>query len=234
MNHPAWEHAHPLYRRRRLVTIIVTAIVAAAVVGIGVYGLITGPPGERPSPTSPAAVTAPTEETSTPTPTAPSWQNLPPLPTTTDPIKYARAIADALFTWDTMSGLSPAEYANVVLIDADPSGVETPGLLADLDHYLPSDSTWQQLREYQTRQTFTIHDAFVPDSWEQIARDAAGKIRDGTVAITIEGTRHRHGIWHHRAEHSVHDVSFTVFLACQPAFPRCHALRLSEVNNPLT
>ncbi|WP_166355030.1 hypothetical protein [Phytoactinopolyspora limicola] len=229
-----WARTRPSQTPRRLtIAMVATAIVVIIVTGIGVYGLITGPPSEDPTrhPATNVATSKPTPSTA---PTAASWQDIPTLPATNDPVRYARAVATAVFTWDTMSGLSPDEYRNVALIDADPSGTETAGLIADLTHYLPDIDTWQHLRDYHTRQTFTIHAAFVPDAWEHIARDAAGQIRDGTVAVTIEGTRHRHGIWHDRAEESAHDTAFTVFLACRPAFPRCHTLRLSELDNPLT
>jgi hypothetical protein len=33
----------------------------------------------------------------------------------------------------------------VLLAAADPSGVETPGLIGDLDAYLPSTATWHDL-----------------------------------------------------------------------------------------
>ena len=47
------------------------------------------------------------------------------------------------------------------------------------------------------------------------------------------GTRHRDGLWNGEAVTSEHAVSFTVFIVCTPAYPTCHLLRLSQLDNPL-
>ena len=51
--------------------------------------------------------------------------------------------------------------------------------------------------------------------------------------MTITGTRHRAGVWKGEVAESSYPVSFTVFVACQPSFDRCHVLRLSQLDNPL-
>jgi len=40
-------------------------------------------------------------------------------------------------------------------------------------------------------------------------------------------------ILRHQAAESSYPVSFTIFVACQPSFERCHVLRLSQLDNPL-
>ncbi|WP_240477477.1 hypothetical protein [Jiangella muralis] len=202
----------------------------AALIGTGIYGLIRGP-GDTTTPGEPAAATSAVEPAPLLTTPAPA---IPILPRTGDPVIYARAVAEALFTWDTMSRLLPADYASIVIADADPSGYETNGLAADMANYLPTEETWQRLREYRTAQTLTIHDAYVPESWPGIVSAAGDQLTPGTVAVTIEGTRHRYGTWFGRSETSDHDVAFTAFVACPPAFERCHILRLSRLDNPLT
>ena len=87
------------------------------------------------------------------------------LPHTTDPIAYARAVATSLFDWDTSLGFLPTDYTAAVLADADPSGEETPGLIADVATYLPTVDQWLDLGAMEVRQTIEIDDAYVPESW---------------------------------------------------------------------
>lgn len=219
--------------RRLLVMAVIGGIVLVTLVGVGIYGLIVGPPGHvrHGTPTT----TVPSESTPSEPGRPVSWEDLPTLPDTGDPIRYASAVAEALLTWDTMSGLAPIDYARPVITDADPSGYETPGLVSDVANYVPTDAVWQELRRYSTRQTVTVDAAFIPDSWESIvASSSAGELREGTVAVTVEATRHRAGEWFNRPATSDHPITFTVFVTCQPTFDRCHALRLSLPDQPLS
>lgn len=219
-------------RRRLIITLTATGLVVTVLAGIGIYGLITGPrdntnaPGDRPP-----ASTAPVD------PTDPNGQPedaaLPALPRTNNPEVYVRAVAEALFDWDTFTLLTPSDHRGVLFEDADPSGSETPGLIADLDGYFPSASTWRDLAEYRTRQHIEIDRVYVPDQWEEAVAASGGQITEGTVAYTVEGTRHRDGVWYDDPVESSHAVAFTVFVSCQPVFDRCHLLRLSELDNPL-
>lgn len=225
----------PLNRSRLLAMIVGAVVVLVALIGAGIYGLARGPgqpdhsthadhdalPGQTPASSESVVRPMHTQEVSV-------------LPKTTDPVAYARAVAEAVFTWDTGSGLRPADYASVVIAGADPSGYETNGLVADLTGYLPTDQTWQQLRDYRTAQSLTIHDAYVPDVWAGIVASAGDQLAAGTIAVTIDGTRHRTGTWFGDTETSTHDVTFTVFVGCPPMFDRCHVLRLSRLDDPLT
>ena len=227
----------PARRRHRLV--VAVGAVCAGLVGAGVYGLAVGSPDPAPSSISPdtdaGTEPPPGSRRRSPSATAaPAGDELPALPHTTDPVVYARAVAKTLLVWDTMSGLTPADHARPVLADADPAGLETPGLAADVATYLPTVEVWQQLRDYATSQSVTIDAAFVPDSWDDIAASAAAEqLRDGTLAVTIEATRHRTGVWLDEPAAVDHPVTFTVFVACPPAFVRCHTLRLSQLDTPL-
>ena len=60
-----------------------------------------------------------------------------------------------------------------------------------------------------------------------------GQIAPGTTALTIEGTRHRAGVWNGQPVTSEHPVAFTMFMVCAPSYPTCHLLRLSQLDNPL-
>ena len=93
---------------------------------------------------------------------------------------------------------------------------------------------WIELRRYATTQYLVIDTSFVPDAWgDAVAQAQPGQIAPGTVAVTIEGTRHRSGVWNGQPVTSEHPVSFTVFVVCAPTYPTCHLLRLSQFDNPL-
>src|SRR5690606_2072498 len=137
--------------RRRLVVLISAAVVVLLLVGVGVYGLVAGPrttsdpPPARPSPTALGT----TEQ---------GPRELAPIPETDDPEEFARAVAEALFGWDTTSGLMPLDYTSVLLAVADPSGVEQASLASDIAGYLPNRETWVELRKYSTTQRLELTD----------------------------------------------------------------------------
>jgi len=214
-------------RRRLIITLIATGLILLLLAGVGIYGLITGPstPRDEPPRPTPTAPHAPGEN--------PAAPELSPLPRTNDPERYTRAVAQALFDWDTFTLLTPADHRAVLIEDADPTGTETPGLIADLDGYFPSASTWRDLAEYRTRQHLEIERVYVPEQWEEAVAASGGQIAEGTIAYTVEGTRHRDGVWYDEPASSAHPVAFTVFVSCEPVFDRCHLLRLSQLDNPL-
>ncbi|MBN9611307.1 MAG: hypothetical protein BGO26_10790 [Actinobacteria bacterium 69-20] len=217
--------------RGRLVALIIAGVLALATIGVGVYGLVRGPGHAASTP----GAGSPADGTGTgPGPANPSSTVGPAtLPQTDDPIAYAKAVASALFDWDTTSGYTPSDYEAPVLADADPSGEETSGLIGDVASYEPTTEQWTQLATMDVAQHLTISSAAVPSTWPEALAQAHGQLRPGTTAVTITGTRHRTGIWYGDKAATSEPVSFTVFEACTPAWPRCHTLRLSELNNPL-
>lgn len=231
--------------RRQLLVLLIGAILAVTTAGIGVYGLLRGPsaPSTDPSvsrpagaPGAPGASAAPQGHEAPPRPDPSTAQTAGPrneIPRTGDPVAYARAIATALFDWDTGSGYLPTDYTAPVLADADPSGEETPGLIGDVATYLPTTDQWLNLATMHVAQTITIDTAAVPADWPTILGGAHGQLRPGTTAVTITGIRHRTGTWEGQPAATTSPVSFTVFVACAPAFDRCHLLRLSQLDNPL-
>ena len=219
--------------RRRLVALIAAGIVLLLLASVGVYGLLTGPrtststdPGPEPGPTTTAPPTV--------APSTPRTPRVPAVPRSVDPETFARGVASTLFAWDTASGLMPLDYSSVVLAVGDPSGAEQAGLASDVAAYLPTREAWLELRQYATAQHLTIEDAFVPEAWDTAVEQAQpGQLAPGTVAYTIEGTRHREGVWNDEQVTSEHPVAFTVFIVCAPAYETCHLLRLSQLDNPL-
>lgn len=217
----------------RLIALIAAGLVLLLLIGVGVCGLITGPkrPGD-PNPDPAPTVTVPGE----PEPGRPGPPRVVP---SNDPDEFARNVAEALFAWDTGSGLMPLDYSAAILEVGDPSGHEQAGLAADVAGYLPNREAWIELRKYATTQHLTIDNSFVTEAWGQAVEQAQpGQLPAGATAITIEGTRHREGVWNGEPVTSEHAVSFTVFLACPPPAPQfrtglCHVLRLSQLDNPL-
>ncbi|ALG83206.1 hypothetical protein [Gordonia phthalatica] len=234
----------PARTRRRLISLVCAGIAFLILAVIGVYGLVTGPNDSDTRPETPVSP-MPTE----PDPLTP---RLPRIAASTDPEAFARDAAHALFTWDTTSGFLPLDYTAVLLEVSDPTGNEQAGLASDIASYLPSRDAWVQLRQYSTRQHLNITDAYVPEQWAQAVEQARpGQLPVGASAITIEGTRHREGIWNDEPVTSQHPVAFTIFLACpreddppisnqsetgQPdagAAGSCYLLRLSMLDQPL-
>lgn len=214
----------------RTIVLISAGLIILILASVGVYGLITGPPAPAPSDES----TGPSTSTHHPGPESTGPGALAPVVSSSDPETFARNVATALFTWDTGAGLMPLDYTSVLLEAADPTGAEQAGLASDIATYLPTREAWLELRPYATTQWLEITEAYTPDAWATAEEQAQpGQLAEGTTAITIEGIRHREGVWNDEPVEASHEVAFTVFVICAPAYETCHLLRLSELDNPL-
>ena len=220
--------------RRRLIALVSALVAIVVLAGIGVYGLLAGPPTSDHSPDHDGG-TPPGPVVTTPGEPTPTWTpRLPEVEASDDPETFARNVAETVFAWDTGSGLMPLDYSSVVLAVGDPSGAEQAGLASDVAAYLPTREAWLELRQYATAQHLTIEDAFVPEAWDTAVEQAQpGQLAPGTVAYTIEGTRHREGLWNDEQVTSGHAGAVTVFIVCGPTYDTCHLLRLSQLDNPL-
>lgn len=155
------------------------------------------------------------------------------LPTTSDPEAFSRSVAEALFAWDTATIVGRTQHVDRLVAVADPTGESTPGLVADLDNYLPNQAAWTQLAGYETRQWLTVDSVRTPTQWAVAEAQAGDELLPGTAAYTVHGTRHRAGVWEDSPVSSQHDVAFTLFIVCGPSYPECHLLRLSMIDKPL-
>lgn len=219
----------PSFPRGRLVALIAAGLVLLILAGVGIYGLILGP--RTTNTLTPDPVPSPSHTPTTPGPSSP---RLPVVPRSADPETFARNVAEAIFAWDTTSALMPLDYTAAVLDVGDPTGTEQAGLASDLASYLPMRDAWIELRKHETRQHLVIDRAVIPEAWaDAVAQAQSGQIAPGTTAYTIEGARHRDGLWNGEPVSSEHAVSFTVFIVCAPTYPTCHLLRLSQLDNPL-
>ncbi|MFV0433844.1 MAG: hypothetical protein ACK5LO_07700 [Leucobacter sp.] len=203
-------------------------VLGLAVTGVAAYGFIR----------STAAPPTSAEPAPSGTPALPGGSTghgdsagLPKFTTTGDPEEFAVSVAHGLMSWDTSDGHLPIAYMEAVLTVA---AEEKDGLFSDLAGYYPTQDAWLDLRQYETRQHLTIDRVFVPEAWEKATEQArAGQLAPGTVAYTVEGTRHRAGVWHEEPTESAHPVAFTMFLVCEPSYDACRLLRLSRINDPL-
>jgi hypothetical protein len=153
---------------------------------------------------------------------------------TDDPAEFASVVAAAIFDWETTSGHGVEESVARLVAIADPTGEETPGLVADLTGYLPTATAWGDLRTYSTRQWLEVDSVQVPSLWPRAVAEAPeGSLLSGSAAYTVSGVRHRAGVWQGESVASEHEVAFTVFMVCGPSYDRCHLLRLSRLDEPL-
>ena len=193
-----------------------------------------GPPLARRSSRPSSDLAAPAVSATERPRTRPSRQpRLPACRPTSDPETFARHVAQALFEWDTATLISRTDHVEQLVAVADPTGESTPGLVSDLDNYLPTQDAWVELAQYETRQWLSIDSVTTPTQWAEAEAQAGDELLPGTTAFTIHGTRHRAGVWEGEPVTSEHDVAFTVFIVCGPSYPECHLLRLSMLDKPL-
>lgn len=215
-----------LRRRRLIVAGVATALLLIALM---TYAVLVHR-AHSPSATSTKAQ-APVELTEVRE--VPTVTELPELRPTSDPETFARQVAEAIFAWDTATLVSRTDHIEQLVEVADPTGESTPGLVSDLDNYLPMQDARVELTKYETEQWLTVDSVRTPTKWAEAQAQAGDELLPGTTALTIHGTRHRSGIWEGEPVSSEHDVAFTVFLVCAPSYPECHLLRLSMLDKPL-
>lgn len=216
-----------LHRRRFLVAGLAVALVLIAAVTYAVLAHRSNSPS-----TSGTGSAVGTPEL-TQTETAPAVVELPVLRPTPDPETFARQVAEAMFSWDTATVVTRTDHIELLVAVADPTGESTPGLVSDLDNYLPTSAAWVELAAYETRQWLSIDSVITPSKWAEAEAQAGDALLPGTTALTIHGVRHRSGVWEGEPVASQHEVAFTVFIVCGPSYPQCHLLRLSLLDKPL-
>lgn len=220
----------PELRRRRLVGLAVGLALTGCL--IGVYHSLSAGNGSADD-AAPAAA-SPASGGNLPSGDSTATAGIRHIGAISDPESFAEAVARALFDWDTAAPAPLSEYAGRLISVAAPTGAESQGLIADVAAYLPTDDAWAYLKPYYTRQWIEIESVAVPALWSQAVSEAGpGGFVPGTTAYTIEGVRHRSGVWEGGDVSSAHAVAFTVFLVCRPTYGFCHLLRLSRLDEPL-
>lgn len=212
-----------LTRRRLVLAIAGVGVVLAALIIIGVFGLLRGPaPATVPeSPAQVASASVPSPRADRPRPVLDAAHAEP----------FARSVARALFNWDSRHEGGPTPWAQVLVDVADPG--EAAALASDIRGYLPATEMWEQLASYGTRQRLEVHSVVVPEAWWTALEQAApGQIPPGAAALTVAGTAYREGTWRGEVIRTERHVVFTVFVRCSDSEP-CTLLRLSQRDKPL-
>jgi len=220
---PSLTRRHP----RRLLVLAAAGLSVASMLGAILVAFDSRPPEQTIRPEGPTVPTASA---------APSDADIRPavaVPRSADSRQFVRDVAAAIFAWDTRTASGPAELIEPFLTIADPTGESSPGLVSDLAGYLPTHDAWVELRRYQTQQRLDVAAVSVPELWATAIEQADRELAPGTAAFTVEGTRHRSGMWEGQPVNSEHGVAFTVFVVCAPTYPTCHLLRLSRLDDPL-
>ncbi len=214
---------------RLFIALIGAGIVLAVLTGIALYGLFTGPR------TTEAGADRTSSSPGTESEPPPVGDELHPIEREAGAEAFARSAAEALFTWSSRGQASPEVVREHLLEVADPTGYETPGLYADLTGYLPSESQWRQLRQFDTHQSIEITGLAIPETWEDVVSDPAHELAPGTVAFTIDAERIRSGGWEGsgQRDETRDEVEFTVFVACPKKTGECNLLRLSKLGSAL-
>lgn len=205
-----------------------TFAIGLALTALAALGLAAAFRGTTPDP---APTLPPATSGRQPVPDDPEVTPTPPSPVT-DPVTTARLMATELLTWDTAIAVSPGEHTTAFMAMADPSRIETAGLLSDLTNYLPTATEWAQLRRAAVTQRVTIINASVPDAWDDIAAQTTN-LPDGTIGVTLDVLRHRRGVSAGQTHTADHPLTFTMFMRCPTTGDRCHLLRLSLPDTPL-
>lgn len=220
---------NPGLRRRRLV--VLTIVTVLLLISAITYALLTRDKTHTAQSSTPPPATAPEQSTGPMSP--PDDGTLPELLPVADPEQFAELMAHAIFDWETTSLAPRAAYLQRIVTVADPTGESSPGLISDVDAYLPPEKIWIDLREYETRQWIEVETIEVPTEWDTALDQASGALAPGTTAYTITGVRHRDGVWEGEPVASQHEVAFTVFMTCAPTYEQCRLLRLSLLDEPL-
>jgi hypothetical protein len=177
--------------RRRLLTCTV-AVTVVAVVVLVVLAFAHGSAARRPAAAS--TTTSPRASASTATPTAqrpytpPIRATLPRLPSSDEPVAYAREVAAALFDVNPASVTRSqfvqfwtGEVPSVVYADAAAKGLTLNAQNSDvIDNltrsWIPTQAAWDAEAAEHTTNQFTITSVSVPDYWVNAIAD--GEFRD--------------------------------------------------------
>ena len=196
---------------KKLVLVLAVIVVLLLVV---VAATVLGSPEPTAAPTS-----LPTTVLSQPrqNPDAIQPSDAPPiatgLTTTRQADAYAVAVADAVFGQDTRV-LDPADYAAVLLAEADP-GLSATGR-ADLESLVaarvPADELWQRMRANHQWSTFEASDVWEPGSWEQVV--TSGQAEPGWALRNVTGIQTTHYVEAGVEKASSRERTITIGMRC--------------------
>nr|WNW42555.1 hypothetical protein RKE32_25835 [Streptomyces sp. Li-HN-5-13] len=203
-----------LVRRRALLgTVVLVALVALA----GLFSYLTRD-GRAPSnhpPAKPSPSSSPVSAPASPSPLSGDGTTLPVPPDTHDPIVFGKAVAVALWSYDTRA------YSQPELVAALHRWLTPEQELADpasVDHLVPSPVLWGRMADSGQYATASAAEAHFPDSFTRALQADPGAIAQAYVyAVTVSG---RQSIaWSGVREGGAEDRSVTLAVQCRPDRP---------------
>ncbi|MBT2493891.1 hypothetical protein J7E96_36460 [Streptomyces sp. ISL-96] len=200
-------------RRRALLGTAVLAVLVA-LAGLAAYvtregGGPTGTPAPPPS--------SPTASSSSAPPSGPHTRprDLPVPPKTHDPIKYGKAAAAALWSYDTRA------YSQPELHKALRGWLTTESKYADpasVDKVVPSPVLWKEMASNKQLATAKINEGHFPHAFAQALQDDPGAITQAYVyAVTVSGKQSI--AWKGSPAGGAESRSTTLAVQCRPDRP---------------
>jgi len=206
-------------KRLAAIAAVVVLVVMAAVWVLAPRseGGSAGPRGGPESATTPAATTP-----------APDVTFAAPIPETSDPDVYARAVAGVVFGMDTRR-LEPGDCRDTLMGEADPSLSATgrADLARMLTERIPSSEQWARMRANQQWSTWVNLDVHVPGSWEQVL--IAGQAEPGWAFRNVSGVQTTHYVENGATRTASRERTITIGMRCPAAGAEVDRCRLNLV-----
>ncbi|GAA2273144.1 hypothetical protein GCM10010368_48160 [Streptomyces roseiscleroticus] len=200
-------------RRRALLGTVVLAVLVALA---GLVAYLTRE-GRSPSDTSASPLSSPTASSSSAAPSGPHSRPraLPVPPETHDPIKYGKAAAAALWSYDTRA------YSQPELRKALRGWLTTESKYADpasVDKAVPSPVLWKEMAANGQFATAEINEGHFPQAFTQALQDDPGAITQAYVyAVTVSGKQSI--AWKGSPAGGAESRSITLAVQCRPDHP---------------
>ncbi|MGW6901042.1 hypothetical protein ACWGF2_31260 [Streptomyces sp. NPDC054919] len=199
-------------RRALLGTVVLAALVALA----SLVAYLTRE-GQGPSDTPAPPPSSPTASSSSAAPSGPHTRPraLPVRPKTHDPIKYGKAAAEALWSYDTRAYTQPElrkamrGWLTKETKYADPASV---------DKTVPSPVLWKEMAANHQVATAKINEGHFPQAFTQALQDDPGAITQAYVyAVTVSGKQSI--AWKGSPAGGAESRSITLAVQCRPDHP---------------
>ncbi|MCV2464364.1 hypothetical protein OEB94_34380 [Streptomyces sp. ICN988] len=200
-------------RRRALVGTVVLAVLVA-LAGLAAYltrDIRSPSDTPAPPPSSPAA---------SPSPTAPAGPHarphaLPVPPKTQDPIKYGKAAAAALWSYDTRAYSQPELRKALRGWLTEESKYADP---ASVDKVVPSPVLWKEMAANGQFATAKVNEGHFPHAFTQALQADPGAITEAYVyAVTVSGKQSI--AWTGSSAGGAESRSITLAVQCRPDHP---------------
>ena len=197
---------------RRIALIAIGLACLLAVAGATAYVTGRGEPRRSSSsgPTAPSSPsTAPTHGTQKP---AAGSGTVPKPPRISDPVQFAKAAAEMLWSYDTRDTSHAQQLAGMKAWMTKESQY---GDWASVSAQMPSPALWAQMADQQQRATATIAEGHYPAAFKQALADDPAAITEAYIyAVTVTG---KQTIAWSEGGQGAEDRSITLAVQCRPS-----------------